>query len=184
MRMNRKRAHLLIIDMQDAFLNAVNGHEGITANCIRLVTYARKLAVPITVSEQNSSALGSTSEDLCSAIGNEATVLEKLEFSCMDNAALREQILTERETGRDQIVVAGIESHVCVGQTVMDLLEQDFDVFMVADATGARSEESRILALQRLDHEGAEIVDTEMVMFEWLERAGTPEFKELQQTIK
>jgi isochorismate hydrolase len=89
-----------------------------------------------------------------------------------------------KSQGRSQIVVAGMEAHVCVLQTGLDLLAADYDVFVVADAVGARTAASRGLGIDRLRTAGATIVDNEMVMFEWLERAGTPEFKELQALLK
>ncbi len=81
-------------------------------------------------------------------------------------------------------MVGGIEAHVCVTQTAIDLEEQGFEAFIVADAVGSRTKTSRRLALARMPKAGADVVDSEMVMFEWLERAGTPEFKELQALVK
>ena len=81
-------------------------------------------------------------------------------------------------------IIAGIEAHVCVTQTAMDLESQGFEAFVVADAVGSRSKASRKLALARMQKSGVDIVDLEMVLFEWMERAGTPEFKQLQALIK
>jgi isochorismate hydrolase len=81
-------------------------------------------------------------------------------------------------------VIGGIESHVCVAQTAIDLQSRGFDTFIVADATSSRSKTSKRLALSRLAKSGAEIVDSEMVLFEWLGKAGTPEFKELHGLVK
>ena len=82
------------------------------------------------------------------------------------------------------MVLAGIETHVCVLQTAIDLEAQGFEAFVVADAVGSRSKDSRKLALTRLAKAGVDVVDSEMVLFEWLERAGTPAFKDLQALIK
>jgi isochorismate hydrolase len=97
---------------------------------------------------------------------------------------LRERLHDLRRQGRLQVVIGGIEAHVCVAQTAMDLEAQGFEAFVVADATGSRSKSSRKLALTRLLRAGVDVVDSEMVLFEWLERAATPEFKELQALIK
>ena len=86
--------------------------------------------------------------------------------------------------GRNQAVIAGIEAHVCVLQTAMDLIGQGVQVFVVADATSSRSPDNHSMALQRLSGAGASIVTTEMVVFEWLGQAGTQEFKELSKLIK
>jgi isochorismate hydrolase len=89
-----------------------------------------------------------------------------------------------RDHGRGQVVLAGIEAHVCAGQTALDLIADGYEVYMVADGTSSRSPESRELSLQRIRQAGAYIVDSEMVMFEWLERAGTAEFRDLLALIK
>ena len=86
--------------------------------------------------------------------------------------------------GRGQAVVAGIEAHVCVAQTALDLILDGYEVFVVADAVASRTPQSRMLALERLRQAGASIVDSEMVLFEWLEMAGTPEFRDLHPLIK
>jgi isochorismate hydrolase len=97
---------------------------------------------------------------------------------------LRDRLHELRRQGRSQVVIGGIEAHVCVLQTAIDLEAQGFEAFVVADAIGSRSKTSRKLAIERLERAGADVVDSEMVLFEWLERAGTPEFKELQALIK
>jgi isochorismate hydrolase len=97
---------------------------------------------------------------------------------------LRSRLDELRRQGRQQVVIAGIESHVCVMQTATDLENSGFDAFVVADAVTSRSKTSKRLALNRLAKAGADIVDSEMVLFEWLGRAGTPEFKELQPLVK
>lgn len=184
MTLSRSQSQLLIIDMQEKLLPAIVGTAGVLQGCRRLITYARRLDVPVTVSEQYPKGLGGTVEPLLALLGNGVVRLPKVEFSCLRNAALHERLMKFHEDGRPEVVVAGIEAHVCVAQTVMDLLEDGCRVAVVADAVGSRTIESRDLALARLAQRGAEILDTEMVMFEWLERAGTPEFKDLQATIK
>src|SRR5262249_52847620 len=97
---------------------------------------------------------------------------------------LRERLHELRRQGRPQVVIGGIEAHVCVTQTAIDLEEQGFESFVVADAVGSRAKASRKLALTRLLKAGVDVVDSEMVVFEWLEPAGTPEIKELQALVK
>lgn len=184
MSLSRMQSQLLLIDMQEKLLPAIDGTAGVLTGCRRLLTAARRLDVPVTVSEQYPKGLGSTVEALLTLLGNDAVRLPKVEFSCLRNAALHDRLTQLREGGRPEVIVAGIEAHVCVAQTVMDLLDDGCRVAVVADAVGSRTSESRDRALTRLGRHGAEIVDAEMVMFEWLERAGTPEFKELQATIK
>jgi nicotinamidase-related amidase len=176
----RGKSQLLVIDVQDKLLAAVSGQERVVERCVRLVHAAKALGVPVTLSQQYPAGLGPTAEPLREVLGNAGPILDKVEFSCLRNEALRERLHDTRRKGRPQVVIAGIETHVCVMQTAIDLEEQGFEAFVVADATGSRSKTSRCLALRRLLKAGVDVVDSEMVLFEWLERAGTPEFKELQ----
>lgn len=184
MRMNRANAQLLIIDIQEKLVPAVLDHEQLIATASRLIAIARRLEVPITVSEQYPRGLGPTVQPVKEALGNAAVFIDKMHFSCVREDGLRARFEALREGGRDQIVVAGMEAHVCVAQTVLDLLEADFQVFIVADAVSSRRARDAETALRRLEAQGAVPVTSEMVMFEWLDKAGTPEFRELQRLIK
>jgi nicotinamidase-related amidase len=156
----------------------------VVERCVRLVRAARALEVPITVSEQYPSGIGPTVAPLREAIGNSGSFIEKVEFSCLKNHALRDHLHELRRKGRPQVVLGGIEAHVCVTQTAIDLEDQGFEAFVAADATSSRAKSSRRLALARLAKSGVDVVDSEMVVFEWLGRAGTPEFKELLALVK
>jgi isochorismate hydrolase len=180
----RDKSQLLIIDLQDKLLQAMSGQDRVLDRCVRLVHAAKLLGVPITLSQQYPVGLGPSAALLREAVGNAGTVLDKVEFSCLRNEPLRERLHDIRRRGRPQVVIGGIEAHVCVAQTAIDLEEQGFEAFIVADAVASRSKTSRRLALSRLLKAGADVVDSEMVIFEWLERAGTPEFKELQALVK
>ena len=180
----RDKSQLLIIDVQDKLLTAIVGKDRVVERCVRLVQAARRLHIPITLSEQYPQGLGPTADTVREAVGNAGFVADKVEFSCMRNATLRERLHELRRQGRPQVVVAGTEAHVCVLQTVIDLEGQGFETFVVADAIGSRSRANRKRAMTRLLKEGADIVDSEMVLFEWLERAGTREFKELHALVK
>ncbi|MGC1712839.1 MAG: hydrolase [Methyloceanibacter sp.] len=180
----RDKSQLLIVDVQEKLLQAISGKDRVVDRCIRLVRAARTLDVPITVSEQYPQGLGPTADSIRDALANAALVADKVEFSCLRNEFLRERLHELRRQGRPQVVIAGIEAHVCVLQTAVDLEAQGFEAFVVADATGSRSKDSRKLALARLNKAGADVVDSEMVLFEWLERADTSAFKELKMLIK
>lgn len=184
MLLNREKSQLLVIDIQDKLLAAVSGKDRVVERSARLLRAARGLGVPITISEQYPKGLGPTVETLREAAGNAAAVLEKVDFSCSRNEGLRDRLHEYRRRGRPQVVIAGIEAHVCVTQTAINLEEQGFEAFVVADAIGSRAKESRKLAIARLLRSGVDVVDSDMVIFEWLERAGTPEFKELQALVK
>ena len=184
MLLTRDKSQLLIVDVQDRLLDAMSAKSRLVQRCVRLVQAAKALDIPITVSEQYPQGLGATVESIRWALPNSASIMSKVEFSCVKNEPLRDRLHELRRQGRQQVVIAGIEAHVCVMQTTIDLETYGFDAFVVADAVSSRSKTSKRLALARLAKAGADIVDSEMVLFEWLGRAGTPEFKELQALVK
>lgn len=184
MRLNRQSSQLLIIDVQEKLAPAVVEPERLFGVTGRLIQIAKRLNVPITVSQQYPQGLGATVAPLKEMIGNEGVFLDKTHFSCLGDDNLRRHLQQLRRNGRNQVVVTGMETHVCVAQTVLDLKQHGFDTFVVADAVSSRTKESRGLALERLRGAGAVIIDSEMVLFEWLEKAGTPEFRELHRLIK
>ena len=180
----RDKSQLLIVDVQEKLLPAMPDPERVVERCARLVRAARSLEIPITFSEQYPSGLGPTVAPLREALDYAGSVIEKVEFSCAKSDALRERLHELRRKGRPQVVMGGIEAHVCVTQTAIDLEDQGFEAFVVADAVASRAKASRRLALARLLKTGVDIVDSEMVIFEWLGQAGTPEFKELHGLAK
>jgi len=184
MLLSRDKSQLLIVDVQDKLLRAISGRDRVIDRCVRLAQAARRLGVPITLSEQYPQGLGPTADSVRDAVADEGYVFDKVEFSCPKNERLRRRLHELRRQGRSQVVVGGIEAHVCVTQTAMDLVGQGFEAFVVSDAVGSRSKTSCKLALSRLLKSSVDVVDSEMVLFEWLERSGTPEFKELQSLIK
>ena len=177
------RAQLLIIDMQEKFIPAMHAAETAIAGCRRLIDAAHVLDIPITYSEQYPKGLGPTVADLATALGN-APQFEKTHFSCAKDEALAQHIIELADEGRDQIVIAGIESHVCVLQTAVDFGERGLQPFVVADAVTSRSPASKDLALRRLDANAVEVVTSEMALFEWMEKAGTPAFKAISPLVK
>lgn len=182
--MTRERGQLLLVDLQERLVPAIAGQEGVAAAAERLARYAVRLGVPVTISEQYPKGLGQTLGAIRAAAGNEAVTLPKVAFSCLADDALAGRVRGLRDGGCAQVVVAGVEAHVCVLQTALDLVADGFEVFVAADATGSRRVESKTLALTRLASAGATIVDAEMVAFEWLARAGTAEFRDVQALLK
>jgi nicotinamidase-related amidase len=180
MLMRAQAAALLVVDIQARLAPAVAGAERVIARSRLLIEAAGRLGVPIVVSEQYPRGLGATDERL-GPLPRQAAVIAKDTFSCAREPRLRS---TLEALGRSQVVLCGMEAHVCVLQTALDLREAGLDVFVVADAVGSRTEASRGLGLERLRDRGIDIVDSEMVLFEWLERAGTDEFRELSRLIK
>jgi nicotinamidase-related amidase len=175
------KTSLLIVDVQERLLPAMQFPELLTARLNILLKAAVELQIPITVSEQYSKGLGRTVPEL--AIGT-ALVFEKISFSCWRDAALKQHFIDLHEGGRPLVVVAGIEAHVCVLQSCIDLYNAGFGVFAVADAMSSRLASSVDLAHHRMRSAGIQIMNTEMVLFELLEKAGTAEFKKLSALIK
>ncbi len=180
----RARSHLLVIDVQEKLAAHVADQEAVVANCTRLVRYARHLGVPVTMTEHYPKGLGPTVATLVEAAGNETPRLEKIAFSAWKDTAIRARIEGLARKGRDQVVVAGMEAHVCVGQTALDLLGPMGAVFLVADAVGSRQTLARDLAIARLRDAGAIIVSQEMIAFEWLERGDAAEAKDIIALVK
>lgn len=171
---------LLIVDVQERLAPAVSENQRVIERCGVLMRAAARLGVPTVVSEQYPKGIGHTVAPLRELASPEST-LEKVHFSCGADPALRERLAT---LTRPQVIVAGMEAHVCVLQTVLDLAGQGYKVFVVADACSSRDPRNADAAFERMRRNGIEIVTTEMVVFEWLHRAATPEFKELMSLIK
>jgi len=176
----RSASCLALVDLQERLLPAISGSESVLANALRLAKAAEILRVPTLVTEQYPKGLGATVAPLKAALPNVA-FLEKSTFSAGGASGFLE---TLKKSGATDVILAGVESHVCVMQTCLDLLRQGLRVFVCADGVGSRTSENRQLGLDRMKVGGAVIVSTEMVLFEWLERAGTPEFKQVQALVK
>jgi nicotinamidase-related amidase len=171
---------LLVIDMQERLVPAMQAPARTIRNTRVLIAAAREMEVPILLTEQYPRGLGHTVPEVAQAAGD-APVLEKLHFACMDDPGFATAF---RALGRRQAVIAGMEAHICVVQTAASLMEEGIEVFVVSDATASRTLESEEACIRRLSALGAGIVTTEMAVFEWLGRAGTPAFKRLLHLIK
>lgn len=174
MLMEAGRSVLLIVDVQERLLPVIHDGARVLEQCLWLIRLARRLQVPVVASEQYPQGLGRSVPALREALPADAFV-EKVFFSCVTDAVLQQLPLF----GRQQWVVTGTEAHVCVLQTVLDLCAAGKKVFVVAEAVGSRRPLDRDLALARMARSGAEVVSREMVAFEWLRRAGTDLFREV-----
>ena len=183
--LSHANAQLLVIDVQEKLAPAMSDAGPVIANSARLITAARHFAVPVTISEQYPRGIGPTVAALREAAGDGASAFEKLAFSCARDEAICAHLGLLREgRTRRQIVLTGIEAHVCVLQTALDLRQTGYEVFVVVDAIASRVETSKDMALRRMEQAGVHPVTTEMVIFEWLGRAGTPDFKALMPLVK
>jgi nicotinamidase-related amidase len=196
-------SQLVLIDYQIRLMPAMHESEAVMLNAVRLAQIAGALAVPGFYTEQNPSKLGETVPALLEALkAAHARPLAKMQFSAVEeglgdmlrpppkpvqgNARSLPKHLQMSSAGeeRDTILLAGCEAHVCLLQTALDLLEDEFDVWVVTDACSSRTERNRDAAFDRLAGAGAELVTTEMVAFEWLRSAEHPDFKQIQGLIK
>lgn len=177
------KSSLLIVDIQERLLPAMALGNSVVERSKILLKAAKALDVPIAVSEQYPKGLGHTVETLSQVIGN-APVFAKTSFSCWRDGALRQHFTAQHDGGRPQVIIAGIEAHVCVAQTAIDMAQAGFGVFVVADAVSSRAESSVALALARMGQSGVAVINTEMAVFELLGQAGTAEFKALSALVK
>lgn len=175
-----ERSCLIVIDVQERLVPAMQAPARVIRNTHTLMTAASKLGVPMLLTEQYPKGLGHVVPEL-QDLAKSGKVFEKIHFSCMNEPAFAAEF---KSLDRRQAIIVGMEAHICVMQTGVDLMEQGYEIFVVTDATASRTLESEKACLDRLSAAGAGIVTTEMVVFEWLGRAGTPEFKELLQKIK
>lgn len=173
-------AFLTVIDMQERLLPVMADNEAIERNCSILLQAANQMNVPSVVSEQYPKGLGQTVAGLAGFVKGDA-VFSKVEFSCARDSYLIEQM---EQLGRRQAILCGIEAHICVLQTALELQQRGFDVFVVVDATGSRSQASKTIANDRMSAAGISLVTTEMVVFEMLQTAAAPQFKTLSRLIQ
>jgi nicotinamidase-related amidase len=191
-------SQLVLIDYQQKLMPAIHDGAGVLANAQRLAEMARLLQVPSFGSEQNPQRLGPTVAQLRPLLGQ---VVPKMSFSAAEaliprlrpparaagNARSLPRHLqkpTQPEAGPGTVVIAGCEAHVCLLQTALELMEEEFEVWVVTDACGSRTERNRDAAFDRLAGAGAELLTTEMVAFEWLRSAEHPRFREVLALIK
>lgn len=177
----RGESRLLIVDVQEKLMPAIPVRELLGANCRKLIEAAKLFGVPVSATEQYAKGLGPTVPQLRELLDG-AAIPDKVCFSAAE--CLGWGAAAEHPDGRFQIVVAGIEAHVCVLQTVLDLLSSGYQVFVPADALASRAKLDWKIALRRMAASGAIITTTESVMFEWCAAAGSTEFKQLSQLIK
>ncbi len=172
------RSTVLVIDVQKKLLPAIHDHATVAANVAWLVRAAQRVGVPVAATEQYPQGLGPLDEAI-RALLPDAAVGTKNHFSCVAAGCLPGLPGTDRA----QVVVAGIETHVCVLQTALELIEDGREVYVVADAVGSRRPADRDLALARMRQEGARIITREMAIFEWLKEAGTPLFRAISKEM-
>jgi nicotinamidase-related amidase len=175
-KLDPKRTTLIVIDVQDGFRRAIPDFDRVARATATLVQGARVLGIPVVFTEQYPKGLGGTVPEVANHVPDGVEPLEKVCFSAADAEGFD-------LGGRDQALVCGVESHVCVSQTTIDLLEGGAEVQVALDAVGSRTEENKRVGLHRMERAGAILTSVEASLFELLGGAGTDEFKAIQRLI-
>jgi nicotinamidase-related amidase len=178
--LRRENAVLVVVDIQERLAVAMSEREKVIANTQHLIEAARLMTLPFLVTEQYPKGLGPTVAEVKAAL-TEYAPIEKITFSCCGETSFLDAVAA---SGRRQIILVGMETHVCVLQTCIDLLRASYDVHVVSDAVCSRSAENFKTALEYMRDAGAVITCTETVLFQLLEKAGSDEFKVISKRIK
>ena len=197
MLLNKDDCQLVLIDYQEKLMPVIHEGNAVLQNALRLAKLAHRMRVPVFGTEHMPEKIGKLSQDLAALC---KATLFKTHFSACPEGLI--ELLTPKHSGgnarslpkhlqkgdsqpeRQSIILAGVEAHVCLLQTALDLLDNEFEVWVVTDACGSRNEKNRDAAFDRLAGNGAELVTTEMIVFEWLESAENEHFKFALDLIK
>jgi len=171
---------LLVIDFQERLMPSIHCHEEVAQKTATIIKGCRILDVPILITQQYTKGLGGTILELKTALA-EYEPIEKITFSCFGSAEFRDKL---NSAGRKNIIVTGVEAHICVQQTVLDLLENGYNVYVIADCASSRSENDRRYAGRRMEKAGAVITTMESAIFEMLVGADHPKRKEISDLVK
>jgi len=180
MRIKKEDTIAVVIDVQKKLYPFISGNEELTGNIVRLIKGLKTLEMEILVTVQYEKGLGETIEPVKEALG-EFDKLEKMSFSCCGDNNFISEI---KKSGKKNVIVCGIESHVCVLQTVIDLIEKGYQPVLIEDCVSSRRLNDKRIAVERMRQEGALISTYESVLFELLEVSGTDTFKEISKIVK
>lgn len=177
--LKRENSAILIIDVQERLMPVISEKEIVFANVNRLIAGANILKLPLVVTEQYPKGLGHTCKEI--QIDNDHEVIEKISFSCMLASSINDKL---KAWQTKSLILAGVESHICVFKTALDALNNGYEVHIVADAVSSRREYDKEVALKRMRHAGAFVATTEMILFQLLDEAGNEEFKQISKLIR
>jgi nicotinamidase-related amidase len=176
MKLDPERTTLIVVDLQEGFRKAVPDFDRVAKATATLIGGAEAIGIPVVVTEQYPKGLGKTAPEVVERLPEGTQPLEKVSFSAADAEGFD-------LGGRDQALLSGIETHVCVNQTALDLIGSGVEVHVAQDAVSSRTEENKQVGLQKMVRAGALLTSVEMGLFELLGRAGTDEFKRIQKLI-
>ncbi len=175
---------LVVVDMQEPFLSVIHERDRLTQNVLLLCRAAVILGIPVVASVQYASRLGGVVADVASALGETFTASAALDKTCFSCAGSPDFLAALEATGRRQVLLCGVETHICVSQTAHDLLHAGYQVHVAADAVSSRTLERHKLGMERIRDAGARPCAAEAAVYEWLQQAGTPAFKEILKLVR
>ena len=176
-----ERTALVVVDLQEKLLPAIEGRERVLRNGILLLRLAEALELPVVMTTQYRRGLGATVPEVVEAAPG-VTPIDKVSFGCFGSPEFLARL--QALGGRDQLLVCGIESHICVAQTVLGALEEGYAVHVAGDAVGSRAEDNRTVGLRRMERAGALVSSTEMAIYELLGRSDAAAFKKMLPLLK
>lgn len=178
--MKRDKTLFVAVDFQEKLMPVMAGKEVLENKVCRLAEGMKALGIPHIVTQQYTKGIGKTVPSIAEAIGK-FTPIDKTTFSCMNNKEFAAQL---KETDRDTVVICGIEAHICLQQTVLQLLSKDYRVYVPVDCISSRSAEDKMYAIARMSEAGAVMTTYEAVLYELLEDSRAPEFKAISKIVK
>ncbi len=180
MRILQKETAATVVDIQEKLLPHMHDGRTMLQNCLKLIEGLHILSVPVIITQQYTKGLGSTDQSIIGKFP-EFNYIEKTSFSCFEEPAFREEITI---LGKPDIIICGIEAHVCVLQTCLDLIDGGFRPVVVADCTSSRNPDDKLIAIERMRQEGARITTMESILFELTRNAGNELFKKISGLVK
>ncbi len=181
MRIHKEDVMAMVIDFQEKLVPHMNDNHNLIKNTAILIKGLETLKVPIITTQQYTKGLGMTVEEIGKAFDKDFEYLDKISFSCYGDEIIKEEI---RKLGKKSIIICGIEAHICVMQTVIDLLEDGYDVIIIEDCISSRKYNDKINGIRRMEKEGAIIATYESILFELIKVAGNDTFKIISNLIK
>lgn len=174
------KSSVIVIDVQEKLIEHIYEHEKMTKRILEVIDAAREVSVPVILTEHFPDKLGLNVPEIRELFSKEDLII-KSAVSCCGSEEFKERVFKD---GKEHFILVGIESHICVLQTAMDLLEMGKKVYIVADAVSSRAKDSKELAFERLRQHGVEIINFEMLIFEWVRGGSHPNFKTMIKRVK
>ncbi|SFR78830.1 isochorismatase family protein [Anaeromicropila populeti] len=181
MRILKEDTMLLNIDFQEKLVPVVADHSEVVLQIIKLIKGLHALKCPVLFSQQYTKGLGMTIGEIQEVVESEFCYFDKTSFSCAEDDQIMQAI---KEQQKKNIIITGMEAHICVMQTVVDLIQEGYQVIVVADCIGSRTAFNKQIGIDRMKAEGAVITSVESILFELAQKAGTDEFKVISKLIK